>query len=885
MKIILAILMLLIAIPVWAQSALETQATAMAPGTWHKMTGVTGPPSDMTTLGSSDGILPFSSKMVWDSTHHIGLYYAGAHVYPDLHPECDSGYPEYDPAACGEVAYRLVKYDEATNTWAYTKDLIRDKYSNLHLTGHGDGNNAMDPATGDFYRRGNAQHYFGVFDYTNQTWTQLAAPTTLSGGFADSGIDSIAWFPEASGIVMPVGYQGFTLFWDKASNTWSNLGSTPAGGELNVSIYNPIQHNMLIGGGHTSYGDCTKFYILSYSSSTFHISTAHTIPAISGHTIEGTRQICFDSDGQSGMLLSIDPVTGHYIGLASNGAGTEYWTYDINIPDPDTPASDSWTLLTGDAAWPDKLYVNGNSTAAGYVDVTPIPEYGVIMYFAETVNDGHPVETWLYKNTGIFENKCAQTGVIACKDFNSSSDLRYHWGTIDNGDGEEAWMHLCDDALTGHTNYSYDFVNTTPFANALAAIGPDSTCSYPTIDTSIKHSGAGSIKFPVPNHSTQAAGGAFSEPLDRHMDGTFGYIGPNAGGGTTNGAHYISDEVWVQFYYRVDSTMLSTRFNILAFEGQAFSTSGAGATTITIDHDTCFTDDGGMNYPYAIHDTYQRTWPNFPSLTPVYDDVNTVGRTIRFLWGVNFITNQNFTIESLTADGPTMTTHCSAVLDSSPTPSGAGGISPGGGHNPLPGDGFISGTSQAEGQKGVALFGDTSVLTHQSPTSQIFNHHHQLGIPLSYFYNQAGSISAYSSQNALTGCDPIYPEIFENAALLLTEPPCIQFHPDEWQEHTIHIKLITPGPHNIYESWIDGVKVQDRSDYDVDFQENGASNGFGAYFIEPYHTSKDPNQSHADTAVWYDDFIISKNAISMRNGTAPTPPTPPDDTSHFKVRR
>ncbi len=873
-RILFALLLMLVffAIPVWA-SDLSDLALGMTAGTWEKLTISSGPPSDANNLNSTDGLLPYSSNMLWDSNHHLGYFFGGVHGNDIGTPHCYA--PNYNEPLCAEEAIRMIKYDEATNTWAYQKDLVRDKFSALREEGHANAETTLDPATGDVYRRSYVSHVVSRFDFLSKTWDEnTASPLSLGGGYGDTDIGSFTWFPEANGIIKPDGYNpGYPLlYWSKVSNTWSIIGTSVAGGGIQVAIYNPVQHNMLIGGGHTAYGDCTKFYILSYSAGTWTISTVHTIPAITGWTISGPGQICFDADSQSGGNIAVDPVTGHYIVLSSAPDGSATWTYDVNIPDPETPANDTWTLLTGANEWPDTFYLGYTvGFSAGYIGSVPIPEYGVIMYFVETNNMGHPIETWLYKfNDRLsFSTKCALPGVLKCDAFDSASDLRYSWGTIDHGDSQAQFGHICDDALSGsHTNYPFDFTYMGTFANTTATIGPDSTCKYPTIDTSIKVSGAGSIKFNIVGNSFQAVPGDFSEPFKKYMDGTFGYIGPYTAM-PSNGAHHEGDDLWLQYYLRNDSNFISTNFTQRAFEAFTFTTLSAGATRLYINTTDC--NYGGPAYPYAIHDTYQHNWPNYPSLTPPSDQVNTVGRTIRFVWGQDFLTDQNFTIVSLPADGPTSDTHCSIVVNTSPTPSAAGGGIPMGGTIPLNGYGLISGSLQTDGQKGVGVFGDSATASHTDPAAQVAVNFRQLGMPGVYYYMSGGGIGALVAQ-PMIGCPDIYPEIFEKSLTDMTEPPCIRYHADQWQEHTIHVKLIAPGPHNVFESWIDGIMVQRTQVYDVSFQEGFASNGMGGFFLSPYNTAKDPNQSHADAAVWYDDLIISTQPIPMgANGTGTIP--------------
>ncbi len=887
MKRLLLILLLILPAECWA-SDLSDAATALTPGSWVKLT-VNSQPSDIATLNMSDGLLPYSMKMQWDSMHHLGYYYGGAHLNFSTYTVCDVGHMDYDPFLCAEAEHRLLKYDEAANTWVYLQDAITMQYSDGIASGHSDQAATIDPATGDVYHYAWPSRALSRFNYSTQTWEALASSSTIGWVF---NIDSIAWFPEAHGLVLYSAEFGEAAYYDKNTDTWaaiSGVSSLADAVGIPVALYNPVQHNMLIGGGESYKADSRKFWILSYSSGTFSLSPQHitaSIDNLGGH--QGglnNSYVTFDADSQGGHIM-VDPVTGHYIVLLSSGDGTTELTYDVNIPNPDNASLDTWSLLAGSNPWPSTFKLLGNSGGAGYIGSTDVPEYGISIVLIEMTNGD--VETWLYKYSGVsFADKCALSGVLICHTFDDDSELRYFWGSSDNGDSQRFWLHICDDALGGtYTNYPYDFTSST-YANVQSVLGPSGTCNYPRIDTSVKFDGTGSLKFPVPNHSSQADGGEFTEPFKKYMDGTFGYIGPDAGMDTTNDAHHEGDDFYLQVVMRHDSTFL-TKIHQMAFQSTTFTTTGAGATTVSVNTSDCMS--GSPLYPYAIHDTYPLYWPNYPTLTPTSSDVNTVGRTIRFVWGMNFDTTQNFTISSLVADGPTMDTHCSMVLSASPTPSGQGGITPGGGLLPLEGWGLISSDNPTNGPKSVGVFGDSSSQTHQNPAAQILLDFNQLGLMGAYFYKQDFSIGTLSGQNERAGCDDVYPQIYEKGLSDMTEPPCIRIHADTWQEYTVHIKLIASGPHNIYESWVDGVLTTSLTDYNVRFQESmdsGTSNGMGAFNLSPYNTAKDPNQSHGDTAVWVDNLIVSTQPIPMTfAGDSPSPPAPSGgNSSRLRLRR
>ncbi|PYS31238.1 MAG: hypothetical protein DMG11_02020 [Acidobacteria bacterium] len=134
-------------------------------------------------------------------------------------------------------------------------------------------------------------------------------------------------------------------------------------------------------------------------------------------------------------------------------------------------------------------------------------------------------------STSSFTQKCAQSGVLNCFSFDSTSSLFYAWPT-----GTQ-----CDAVFAGQTNYGFGLDRSGP-GNTVAVI-QNGQCVYPQIDTTNTHSGAGSLKFTIPSNSSANSSGYFAEPFKRYADGTFPYIGPGSPLGSV---------VYFQFYQKVD---------------------------------------------------------------------------------------------------------------------------------------------------------------------------------------------------------------------------------------------------------------------------------------------------------------------------------------------
>lgn len=807
-------------------TALAKSADSMAPGTWAKLPTL-GLTHEMIFPGDQDGILPYSMNMVWDSTRHVGYFFGGEHNGVAV---CGSA--TYDGRACADSSQRFLKYDEATNTWSLQLDSVTGKPHSGIAGSHADNGLTIDPATGDIYKI-----WYGSpgalqrFSRAAQSWSSMATPT----GFDNGYIPGFAWYPEANGAVLISGGFGQIAFWNSRTNSWSTLFTgVVAGTYPDFAIYNPIFHHVLLGGGGgvRAQHDCRNIYLLSYNRS-WSISPARKTPDFK---VSGAEPFCMDSDGLAGHV-SLDPVTGKYIVITrGEDAGMTMYEYDSQ--------SDKWTHLTGSHTPPTTLRM-GNPAAGGADKMASvaIPERGVIMYLNETSTSA---EVWLYKpgqkgnsapisppkgsesptnsvpeNTSIksaaytFSQKCAMPGVLKCKGFDDQKDLVYFWPTPVNTPG---FGDICNKALGGkYSNHYYDPLAASP-ANVRATVA-NGQCVYPEIDSSIKYSGSGSLKFSVPNHSTADSSGEFSEPFKRYPDGAFGYVGPQTNVPTANARHE-GNVLFIQWRQRIDSGMLTTNFKSTLYTSFSWVTAGGGATKVS-------TADC-----------------NIPS--------QATSKEIRFQYGSNFLIDRNFTISSVAADG------CSITLTSSPTPSGIGG-------SPIKAQGSIGGGRSALGWKQFGVFGNPPNGNCCGPAAQISVNGYQAGLPQSYSYDNNGTV-IYGVQD-IRGCKFHYPGDYDDGKVY-PEPPCIRYHANQWQEYTVRLEIRgASGQHaSHYQQWIDGELTQDINDFALTWGTVGTANGLGQFNLSPYHTNKDPAQDHPDTAVWYDDVIISTKPIPMANG-------------------
>ncbi len=130
-----------------------------------------------------------------------------------------------------------------------------------------------------------------------------------------------------------------------------------------------------------------------------------------------------------------------------------------------------------------------------------------------------------------FQTKCQGPGVIGCWGLDSPSELFYNWPT----------GTVCDAAFAGKQNFGFGRDRSGP-GNTVAIV-QNGQCIIPVIDTTVKHDGAGSLKFTIPSNSSANSSGYFSEVFKRLPGGQFAYVGPGSSLGSV---------LYFQFYQRFD---------------------------------------------------------------------------------------------------------------------------------------------------------------------------------------------------------------------------------------------------------------------------------------------------------------------------------------------
>lgn len=516
-------LILLLLILLWPRvalgQALKTLADSLTAGQWAELTTTTGFNLALLADGGSGGILGYADKGVWDpTTRKVVFYGAGA------------GFTS------GSVRGKLIKYDDATNTWTGTTvGTPEGNPTYPSQIGHAYNHLAMDAAKGWMFVRVYGSREMWRYEVRTDTWTRLA-DATWSNNQCCGGIE---WYPEMGALVANPGSQNgflsgiFQLPWVFSGQTlgnwgtWSEIGGSAArvdtGTYHGIVQYSAQKHVVLFGGGNGGVPHSRNLYKLNADGSKTQIASPP-----------------FDV-GIFQTVVVPDPVSGDFLVF---NAAQEQWTYSVD--------NDSWTQVSGTPP----LFGSPVFNPATFDTVAiPISTYGVVM-FLKGDGIGNNQKIWLYKhaNQMSFSQRAARPGVFASYGMDSNDSLYYTW---DNSTSVCTDAINADPEITNKTRYSYGFERTPP-GNATAKIyGPSNNlCNIPKTDTAVKHSGAGSLKFNIPGNTSQGQFGSFSEPFlrDYPTAGKFGHIGQVNDTSRING----STVFWYQYWQRFDPNYLNT---------------------------------------------------------------------------------------------------------------------------------------------------------------------------------------------------------------------------------------------------------------------------------------------------------------------------------------
>jgi len=322
----------------------------MQPGTFAELTPMNGwnnggilNPLDVSGCMPSDYITQYSDKAGWDPINQRILYLG------QTHGECYAG--------------RFVSYDVGTNSWAelpWPSYICQSGTQSSPCFDHAYDNNAVDPATGDFYYRNYNSLTF--LHFHNGSWTKLSQPATQN----FQCCSALEFFPEMNRLLFLDGDWGLWAY-NPSNGSWAALANTnganavaglpnlPMSSTAVFAHYDPVLKIVLFGGG-------THLYKLNSSGV---ITTLKTPPAALGPT---------------NAVVASDPVGGKFIVLA----GSAMYQYDAS--------TDTWTQLAISVP----TVLSGLDGVGDGLVSADIPLYGVIMYIKY---DNASSKVYLYKHS------------------------------------------------------------------------------------------------------------------------------------------------------------------------------------------------------------------------------------------------------------------------------------------------------------------------------------------------------------------------------------------------------------------------------------------------------------------------------------------------------
>jgi hypothetical protein len=281
--------------------------------------------SDLIDAGGGHHILQYSDKGVWDPNTCQALFTGGGHL----------------------SLTKFIGYSASENTWFQAPNpswwCPIDPDDPYACATHAYGQNALNPATGDYwFRRFNDAnvHHTSIASPISAQWD--AAPE-LPGGPASCIATALEYFPDMGGLVyVDCAGQTVLVAYDGAA-TWETLpGTYPMGGYHNYGVYSQPRGQVLFGAGNGSY----ELYLLSPDGTADPIAppprTFHPSP----------------DDPSTFRILTADPISGRFLAYAPIG---DLFEYDAE--------SDEWTQLSDQA--PENLQI-----------AIPVSTYGVILFLS-----------------------------------------------------------------------------------------------------------------------------------------------------------------------------------------------------------------------------------------------------------------------------------------------------------------------------------------------------------------------------------------------------------------------------------------------------------------------------------------------------------------------
>jgi len=510
-------------------TTLHTTATALSPGQWAQVSGMTNlsgtavePAWDNGgTGGFYDGPQPG-----WNSTSKKLLFTFAEHGRGT--PGICTNFPNH-PHTCWTG---LVSYDDTTNTWTtggpYPKYSNNNPVSGSHVYGHiaWDNTNQVmyvrkyDASPGsliEFFRYcTNASPSYCASQGAN-TWTQIASANMSAFGNSTC-CEGIGWHPTLNGGTLLyfaaysspgntcaalMGYRETTGTWsmiDNGSTPTCKFGSPGSGGYY--LLPSSVKNLVMFGGGASA--KWTK------------IDGAGTITALDNHP-----NGCFFGTTNGTMSQgAVDPVTGNAIFIGCTTTG-QLWQLN-----PTASPGAQWTLLDSNLAGAGEICNVSRfptENCGGDFAATPISTYGVIGFWKFRAGSPNFAEYWIYKHATSSDTTPPTVSITApTAGASVSGPLVTVTATASDNVGVAGVQFKVDGTNVGAEDtvspYSIAWNSTTVTdgshaITALARDGAGNTTTSTTVNVTVTNGGGGGADF-----ATRCIGALFCNGFDSAGD-------------------------------------------------------------------------------------------------------------------------------------------------------------------------------------------------------------------------------------------------------------------------------------------------------------------------------------------------------------------------------
>jgi len=535
---------------------------AMSPGTWAQV------PQDATSIwtalncagecsavGPNDHLLGDAQTGAWDRVRHVWSFEGMEHTSAGwtVHWTAEDNTWHVD---CGDPRITNPDY----NACGITPDT-----AGIIASNHGYQRNTVDPRTGIHYLSGSAgqngpfyvdAHVPGATGMT--TWTPISSNGPWNYGstpvsvFWDGPIDG-----DPNGVILTYtgenSFGGELSLWHPTTNTYTQLPNVLDAGNTNPPG-GPDYNCFAAYSGHLNaayFGGCaqhpTRVFIVDSQANA---SNNHT------RRLDDAPAAVFGIGDRYGLAVA-DPLTGFLLvmggGVAGDGAGvgTSDWPRWFWYLDPNAAPGSQWNRLDNIGSnFPPvggmTLPMTGVGDIVGGIQggvTASLDDYGVTLWVSCTNSMIGSCSVFVYKfDTSLlpdFNTKCNAAGVISCYNFDSMAatrlkptvgePIRYGWDNVT--------YPACNSAGLG-TRYPIAKPMTSVMGNSICIDEGGATAYFPTIDTAVKHAGAGSLHLPFPPQSDGIYFDTMLEGTDADNTKTWGV------------ERLLGKSLWWQYYYR-----------------------------------------------------------------------------------------------------------------------------------------------------------------------------------------------------------------------------------------------------------------------------------------------------------------------------------------------